>query len=193
MARQPFDVVIVGGGSAGAVLAARLSAEVHRHVLLLEAGPNFTPDTYPSVLRDANVVAGSPDFDWHYTTEDAARLGHDRGAGPGGKSDPRHRRQLCDPQASEGAPMAGPASPRWTFHFTPTSASWLNAVEGFFSKLTRRRLKRGVFRSVVDLQVAISRFVAETNADPKPFVWTADPKRVLAAVKRGKQTLESLH
>ena len=83
--------------------------------------------------------------------------------------------------------------PRWTFHFTPTSASWLNAVEGFFSKLTRRRLKRGVFRSVVDLQVAINRFVAETNADPKPFVWTADPKRVLAAVKRGKQTLESLH
>ena len=83
--------------------------------------------------------------------------------------------------------------PRWTFHFTPTSASWLNAVEGFFAKLTRRRLKRGVFRSVVDLQVAINHFVAETNADPKPFVWTADPKRVLAAVKRGKQTLESLH
>ena len=84
-------------------------------------------------------------------------------------------------------------NPRWTFHFTPTSASWLNAVEGFFAKLTRRRLKRGVFRSVVDLQVAINRFVAETNADPKPFVWTADLKRVLAAVKRGKQTLESLH
>ena len=83
--------------------------------------------------------------------------------------------------------------PRWTFHFTPTSASWLNAVECFFAKLTRRRLKRGVFRSVVDLQVAINRFVAETNANPKPFVWTADPKRVLAAIKRGKQALESLH
>ena len=80
--------------------------------------------------------------------------------------------------------------PRWTFHFTPTSASWLNAVEGFFAKLTRQRLKRGVFRSVIDLQVAINRFVAETNLNPKPFVWTADPKRVLAAVKRGKQTLE---
>ena len=83
--------------------------------------------------------------------------------------------------------------PRWTFHFTPTSASWLNAVEGFFAKLTRRRLKRGVFRSVVDLHAAINRFVEETNADPKPFVWTADPTRVLAAVKRGKQALESLH
>ena len=74
----------------------------------------------------------------------------------------------------------------------PTSASWLNAVKGFFAKLTRKRLKRGVFRSVVDLQVAVNRFVAETNADLKPFVWTADPKRVLAAVKRGKQTLKSV-
>src|SRR3984893_1099692 len=82
---------------------------------------------------------------------------------------------------------------RWTFHFTPTSASWLNAVEGFFAKLTRRRLKRGVFRSVADLQAAINRFVEETNSDPKPFVWTADAKRVLAAVKRGKEKLESIH
>jgi transposase len=83
--------------------------------------------------------------------------------------------------------------PRWTLHFTPTSASWLNAVEGFFAKLTRRRLKRGVFRSVPDLKAAIDRFVAETNSNPKPFIWTADPKRVLAAVKRGKQALESVH
>jgi transposase len=83
--------------------------------------------------------------------------------------------------------------PRWTFHFTPTSASWLNAVEGFFAKLTRRRLQRGVFRSVADLKAAITRFLAETNSEPKPFVWTADPKRVLAAVKRGKEKLESIH
>ena len=83
--------------------------------------------------------------------------------------------------------------PRWTFHFTPTSASWLNAVEGFFAKLTRRRLKRGVFWSVADLQAAINRFAEETNSNPKPFVWTADPKRVLAAVKRGKEKLESIH
>ena len=57
----------------------------------------------------------------------------------------------------------------------------------------KRRLKRGVFRSVIDLQAAINRFVEENNADPKPFVWTADPGRVLAAVKRGKQKLESIH
>jgi transposase len=56
--------------------------------------------------------------------------------------------------------------PRWTFHFTPTSASWLNAVEGFFAKLTRRRLKRGVFRSVDELEAAIIRFVAENNDQP---------------------------
>jgi transposase len=83
--------------------------------------------------------------------------------------------------------------PRWSFHFTPTSASWLNAVESFFAKLTNRRLKRGVFRSVSDLQAAINRFLEETNSDPKPFVWTADPDRVLAAVKRGKEKLESIH
>ena len=51
--------------------------------------------------------------------------------------------------------------PRWTFHFTPTSSSWLNAVEGFFAKLSRRRLKHGVFHSLVDLQAAINRFIAE--------------------------------
>ena len=83
--------------------------------------------------------------------------------------------------------------PRWTFHFTPTSASWLNAVEGFFAKLTKRRLKRGVFRSIVDLQAAINRFVAETNNQPKPFNWTADPDKIIAAVRRGHQTLDSIH
>src|SRR5437764_12888063 len=65
--------------------------------------------------------------------------------------------------------------PRWTFHFTPTSCSWLNAVEGFFAKLTRRRLRRGVFGSVVELQAAINRYLGETNGDPKPFVGRAKP------------------
>ena len=59
--------------------------------------------------------------------------------------------------------------PRWTFHFTPTSASWLNAVEGFFATLTKRRLRRGVFRSVADLQAAINRFLEEHNQQPRPF------------------------
>ena len=80
--------------------------------------------------------------------------------------------------------------PRWTFHFVPTSCSWLNAIEGFFAKLSKRRLKRGVFRSIVDLQAAINRFVHEHNTEPKPFVWTADPDRIIVAVKRGHQTLD---
>ena len=70
--------------------------------------------------------------------------------------------------------------PRWTFHFTPTSCSWLNAVEGFFSKLTRQSLKRGVFRSVDDLESAITRYIAATNRNPKPFVWTATAKTIQA-------------
>jgi hypothetical protein len=87
--------------------------------------------------------------------------------------------------------MAGPASPL-TFHFTPASASLAQRGRRLLRQTHAPSPQRGVFRSVVDLQVAINRFVAETNADPKPFVCTADLKRVLA-VKRGKQTLESLH
>ena len=83
--------------------------------------------------------------------------------------------------------------PRFVFHFTPTSCSWLNAVETFFAKLTRRRLKRGVFRSIVDLQAAIHRFIDEANHDPKPFVWTATPNRILAAVDRGRKALDLIH
>src|SRR5712672_4506542 len=83
--------------------------------------------------------------------------------------------------------------PRWTFHFTPTSASWLNAVEGFFAKLTKQRLERGIFLSVVDLQAAINRFVIEHNAEPKPFTWTADPDKIIQAVRRGHQVLDSIH
>jgi len=83
--------------------------------------------------------------------------------------------------------------PRFVFHYTPTSCSWLNAVEGFFAKLTRRRLKRGVFRSIVELQAAINRFLAENNDNPKPFTWTADPDKIIAAVKRGHQALDSIH
>jgi transposase len=60
--------------------------------------------------------------------------------------------------------------PRWVFHFTPTSASWINAVENFFSVITRRRIRRGVFTSVADLQDAIRRYIQEHNKDPKPFI-----------------------
>jgi len=81
--------------------------------------------------------------------------------------------------------------PRWTFHFTPTSCSWANAVESFFASLTRRRLQRGVFRSLVDLQAAINRYLGEHNRKPKPFVWTADPDRIIEKLNRGHQVLAS--
>jgi transposase len=74
--------------------------------------------------------------------------------------------------------------PRWTFHHTPTSGSWLNAVETFFSAMTRRRLRRGVFHSLVDLQTAINRYLAEHNADPKPFIWTATAASITAKLQQ---------
>ncbi len=74
--------------------------------------------------------------------------------------------------------------PRWVVHFTPTSASWINAVEGFFSILTRRRLRRGVFKSVADLQDAIGRYIREHNKTSKPFVWTKSAETILASLQR---------
>jgi transposase len=74
--------------------------------------------------------------------------------------------------------------PHWTFHYTPTSGSWLNAVETFFSAMTRRRLRRGVFHSLVDLQAAIKRYLADHNANPKPFAWTATPASITAKLEQ---------
>ena len=83
--------------------------------------------------------------------------------------------------------------PRLVFHLTPTSCSWLNAVETLFPRVARRRLRRGSFASIVELQAAIHRFVAETNGDPRPFVWTADPRGILDRVRRAHQLSASVH
>ena len=80
-----------------------------------------------------------------------------------------------------------------SLHFTPTSSSWLNLIERFFAEITRKRIRRGVFRSVLDLEVAIYRYLVDHNENPKPFVWTAKPVDILNKVKRGKQALESKH
>jgi transposase len=69
--------------------------------------------------------------------------------------------------------------PRFHFHFIPTSSSWLNAVERFFAELTEKRLRRGVFRSVLDLIDAIDAYLEERNQDPKPFLWTKTADEIL--------------
>jgi len=80
--------------------------------------------------------------------------------------------------------------PHIHFHFTPTSSSWLNAVEGWFAQLERRALYRGVFSGVQDLKEELNRFIAVHNRHlAKPFKWTKDAKSILAAVERAKDAL----
>ena len=83
--------------------------------------------------------------------------------------------------------------PRFHMHFTPTSASWLNQVERFFGLITDKQIRRGVFRSVAELETAIMDYLDRHNAQPKPFVWTKSPGEILEKVARAKQTLESQH
>jgi transposase len=78
---------------------------------------------------------------------------------------------------------------RFHIHFTPTSASWLNMVERFFRDLTVRRLRRGIFRDVMDLVYAIEEYVERHNQNPKPFIWTASANDILEKVKRARKTL----
>jgi transposase len=83
--------------------------------------------------------------------------------------------------------------PRVHLHFTPTSASWLNLVECWFALLTTRRLARGAFRSTWALEQAIKGYIAATNADPKPFVWTKPADQILEAVARYCQRTTDSH
>jgi transposase len=73
---------------------------------------------------------------------------------------------------------------RWHVHLTPTSSSWLNQVERFFALLTERQIRRGIHRSVSDLRDAITRFIEQHNADPKPFRWTRSAPDILASIER---------
>jgi len=80
-------------------------------------------------------------------------------------------------------------NPRFHFHFTPTSASWLNMVERFFRDLDDKAIKRGAFFNVDDLKGAIDEYINAYNDDPKPFVWTASAKDILEKVKRARASL----
>jgi transposase len=81
---------------------------------------------------------------------------------------------------------------RFKLHFTPTSASWLNLVERFFAEITTKRIRRGVFRSVADLEEAIQDYLDRHNADPKPFVWTKSAEVVLDKERRALDRLEAI-
>lgn len=81
--------------------------------------------------------------------------------------------------------------PRFTMHFTPTSASWLNMVERFFRDITVNRLRRGVFASVPELVTAIKDYIAHHNTDPKPFIWTKSAADILQKVIRANRRLSS--
>lgn len=84
--------------------------------------------------------------------------------------------------------------PRFQVHFTPTSASWINLVERWFAALTEKQIRRGVHRSVRELETAIKNYVAVTNKSPKPFVWTKTADEILASVARFcARTSESGH
>jgi transposase len=74
--------------------------------------------------------------------------------------------------------------PRWHVHLTPTSSSWINQVERFFALLTERQIRRGIHRSVVALKAAITTFIDQHNANPKPFRWTKSADDILASIER---------
>ena len=83
--------------------------------------------------------------------------------------------------------------PDWTFHFTPTSASWMNAVEGFFSKLARQRLKNAVFDSLDACIAAIGGYIEHHNArDARPFRWSRGPEDLVESWKRGHRRLQEM-
>ncbi|MGD0220129.1 MAG: IS630 family transposase [Acidimicrobiales bacterium] len=78
---------------------------------------------------------------------------------------------------------------RWHLHFTPTSSSWLNLVEGWFAQLTNRRLRKGAFSSVQHLENEIGIWAEGWNEDPKPFIWKKPAKEIITKVRRGRSTL----
>jgi transposase len=80
--------------------------------------------------------------------------------------------------------------PRFHMHFTPTSSSWLNLVERWFRELTQKRLRRGTFRSVRELQAAILEYVEEHNEHAKGLLWKALPEEILAKVRRARAVLD---
>jgi transposase len=107
---------------------------------------------------------------------------------------PQHRELhlICDNYATHKHPKVQrwlERRPRFHLHFTPTSASWLNMVERFFRDLTHNQLRRGIFRDLEELIMAIEGYIDRHNQNPKPFIWTARAGDILEKVKRARQAL----
>jgi len=103
---------------------------------------------------------------------------------------------ICDNYATHKHPQVKSwlaTHPRVHLHFTPTSASWLNLVERFFRDITEEQIRRGVFRSVKDLETTIQAYLEHRNANPKPYRWTATSASILAKIQRAKDSLRSEH
>jgi transposase len=83
--------------------------------------------------------------------------------------------------------------PRFRFHFVPKGASWMNAVERWFSEITTKQIRRGSFKSVPALVKAIKEFIESYNEDPRPFVWTKSPDEIVRKVNKIKQLLVTPH
>jgi transposase len=83
--------------------------------------------------------------------------------------------------------------PRFKLHFTPTSSSWLNLVERWFGEITRKRIRRGVFKSVSELITAIEEYIRCNNENPKPFVWTKRADEIIDKVSHCKAIIDTLH
>lgn len=102
---------------------------------------------------------------------------------------------ICDNYATHKHPKVlawAERNPRFHFHFTPTSASWLNMIERFFRDLSEKALRRGSFFNVDDLVGAIQEYINQHNENPKPFIWTASATDILAKVKRAQKALDKL-
>jgi transposase len=85
------------------------------------------------------------------------------------------------------------AHPRYHPHFTPTGSSWLNLVDRWFAEITRKRLRRSAFRSVVELERAIALYLRENNQHPRPFIWTASASTIMRKIKHCKEALDAGH
>jgi hypothetical protein len=131
--------------------------------------------------------------DWSQRTGGVGVLQADRPirtAPPGGACHLGQPVRAQSPRITEW--LSHPRRARWQLHFTPTSSSWCNLIERWFTELTDRRLRRGVFSSVTELIEAIIDWAGHWNHHPKPFVWRKTAEDVIEKVQRGPTTLSQV-